>query len=131
MSDAVRDAGFDDWFDALERGEPYYLECPKGHGSLPPRGVCPDCGATELTETALSPVGEVETFTVTTVATPAFADETPYAVVIADFGAVRLTGQLREGDVDDLETGMAVTPDVGRSATTGDRVLVFRRQHSQ
>src|SRR6056297_1929720 len=31
------DEGYDDWLDAIEDGDGYYLECENGHGSLPPR----------------------------------------------------------------------------------------------
>ena len=73
----VRDGGFDEWLDALEREEAYYLECPAEHGSLPPRRVCPECGAGELAEQPLPDSGEVETFTVTHIPTPSFEDDAP------------------------------------------------------
>ncbi|WIV68182.1 Zn-ribbon domain-containing OB-fold protein [Natrialbaceae archaeon AArc-T1-2] len=130
MSETVRDEGFDDWLDAVERGEPYYLKCTEGHSFLPPRRVCPDCGSTSVESAPLPATGDVETFTVTSVATPAFEDDTPYAVAIADFGPVRLTGQLVEIDVDDVENGMTVEPDVVTSETTGERVLSFRPCHA-
>ena len=39
MSDdeRVRDAGYDDFLDAVEDGEPYYLAGSDGNGWLPPR----------------------------------------------------------------------------------------------
>lgn len=126
MSDEPRDAGFDDWLDALEDDEPYYLECPEGHGSLPPRRVCPDCGATELAEEPLPAVGEIATVTITTVPTPAFEEDAPYATAIADFGPVRVTGQVVGIDLEEIETGLTVEPDVGVSETTGERVVTLR-----
>ncbi|MFC7057453.1 hypothetical protein [Halovenus salina] len=35
MRDDARDDGYDDFLDAVEEGEPYYLESPSGNGWLP------------------------------------------------------------------------------------------------
>ncbi|APW99861.1 nucleic acid-binding protein [Halobiforma lacisalsi AJ5] len=123
--ETVQDAGFDDWLDAAENGGAYYLECPEGHGSLPPRRVCPDCGATELAERELPDTGEIETFTVTHVPTPAFEDDAPYATAIANFGPVRITGQVVGIDLEAIENGLEVTIDVSVSETTDERVVAF------
>ena len=120
------DEGYDDFVDAAREGEAYYLRCPDGHGSLPPRRVCPDCGETDLAETPLSEAGEIETFTVTHVASPNFSEDTPYATAVADFGPVKLTAQVRDVDPDDVAVGAVVDLDVEETATTGDPVLVFR-----
>lgn len=125
MSDA-RDAGYDDWLEAVEEGEAYYLECPEGHGSLPPRQVCPDCGATDLEETPLPEVGEIATFTITHVPTPSFADDAPYTVAVADFGPVRITGQVVGVEPEAVETGTTVELEVAASETTGESVLALR-----
>jgi len=129
MSDdptGARDAGYDDFLDAVAAGEAYSLACPNGHGSLPPRTVCPDCGAAELVEEPLPETGEVATFTVTHVATPEFADDAPYVTAIARFGPVRVTGQLRGVDPDAVERGLTVELAVGEAETTGRRLLAFR-----
>jgi len=127
-SEAVRNEGFDDVLDAVAEGEGYYLECSNGHGSLPPRRVCPDCGDVDLSEQPLPESGEIDTYTVTHVATPNFTEDAPYVVVIADFGPVRLTGQLRDVDPDAVETGQVVGVDVDETETTGERLLVFERR---
>ncbi|WP_207590412.1 OB-fold domain-containing protein [Halomontanus rarus] len=124
----VADAGFDDWLDALKDGRAYSLECPDGHGSLPPRRVCPTCGATSLEERPLPETGDLETITITHVPTPSFEDDAPFALGIADFGSVRLTGQVVGVDLEDVEPGLTVRPDVGVSETTGERLLVFHPQ---
>ncbi|SIR96693.1 Zn-ribbon domain-containing OB-fold protein [Natronorubrum thiooxidans] len=121
----VQDAGFDDWLDAAEEGAAYYLECPEGHGSLPPRRVCPDCGSTDLEEVQLPETGVVETFTVTHVPTPAFEDDAPYATAVADFGPVSLTGQVVGIDLEGIETGLEVELEITVSETTGERVIGF------
>lgn len=120
------DAGYDDLLEAVAAGEAYYLACPNGHGMLPPRRTCPDCGALELTEEPLPESGTVETFTVVHVAAPRFADDTPYVTAIADFGPVRVTGVVRGDDPSAVEAGTTVELDVGETATRGDPVLVLR-----
>ncbi|MFB6122776.1 MAG: Zn-ribbon domain-containing OB-fold protein [Haloferacaceae archaeon] len=122
----MSDEGFDEWLAAIGEGEAFYLECDEGHGSLPPRRICPHCGSFELTETPLPASGTVETFTTVYVGTPDFTDEEPYVTAIADFGPVRLTGVLRDVDPDEAAVGMTVEPDVGENASTGDSLLVFR-----
>ena len=124
----VRDDGFDHFLDAVADGEGFYVECENGHGSLPPRRVCPHCGTADLEEVPLPESGEVETHTTIHVASPEFADDVPYVTAVVDFGPVRLTGQLRDVDPDAVETGAAVAPDVGSTETTGERILIFRPQ---
>ena len=126
MSDDVTDAGFDEWIDALEADEAYYLACPDGHGSLPPRRICPTCGSTDLTTTELPTTGTVETVTITHVPTPAFADDAPYATAIADFGPVRLTGAVIDVDPDDVGVGTTVEVTVSTTETGGESVVCFR-----
>jgi uncharacterized OB-fold protein len=123
----ARDAGYDDLVDAIAEGEGYYLNCANGHGSLPPRHACPDCGSQELDEQPLPETGEIETFTVVYATTPDFADDTPYVTAVVDFGPVRLTGQVLEQD-DSVETGMTVTVNIAETETTGDRMIVFNLQ---
>lgn len=122
---AVRDDGFDDLLDALADGEGYYLACPAGHGSLPPRRVCPVCGDADLTREALPETGTVETFTVVRVAAPPFADDVPYVTAIVDLGPVRLTGVLRDVEPDAVAVGDEVTPTIAAAETTGDRLVAF------
>ena len=122
----MRDAGFDDWLDAVAEGEGYYFVCPNGHGSLPPRRTCPVCGAMELTRERLPPTGEVETFTVVHVGTPDFADETPYVTAIAAFGPVRLTGVMTDVALADVDIGAEVAADVGVTEATGQQRVEFR-----
>lgn len=123
MSDA--NEGFDDFLDAVSAGESYYLACPEGHGWLPPRRICPECGSRDLTEKALPESGTVESHTIVRVPAPSFADDAPYATAIADFGPLRVTAQY-DGDPEAVETGLTVGLDVAESVTTGERVFVFR-----
>jgi uncharacterized OB-fold protein len=128
MTGEVRDAGYADLVDALAAGEGYYIECENGHGTMPPRHVCPECGSRGLDEQPLPESGEIETFTVLHATTPAFSDDTPYVTAVVDFGPVGLTGQVRGVEPESVETGMTVTPDIVETETTGDRMIGFRPQ---
>jgi len=125
VSDA-RDAGYDDFLDALAAGEGHYLSCANGHGWLPPRQVCPDCGDRDLAEEPLPGSGEVLTHTTISVATPSFAEDAPYVTAVVDFGAVQLTGQVRGVDPEAVETGLVVGAGVEERETSGDPLVVFR-----
>ncbi|WP_336003204.1 Zn-ribbon domain-containing OB-fold protein [Halorientalis halophila] len=128
MSDEVRDDGFDDLLDAVADGEGFYVECDEGHGSLPPRLACPQCGSQELSEEPLPESGEIVTYTIVAVPTPQFADDAPYVTAVVDFGPVSVTGQVRGVDPEDVETGQVVGIDVDETVTSGDRLLVFERR---
>lgn len=125
MSENVRDNGYDDFLDALEAGDPFYLESPSGNGWLPPREMDPETGERELTEEPLPETGEILTMTTTNVAGPSFADDAPFVVAIAQFGPVRLTGQVRGIDHADVEIGQEVSLGVGENETEGKRLIVF------
>ncbi len=123
---SARDGGYDDWLDAVAEGAGYSLVCDNGHGWLPPRRVCPDCGSRNLSEEPLSDAGEIATHTTVYVATPQFEDDAPYVTAVADFGPVSITGLVRGADPDEVEMGDVVGIDVGERETTGDRAVVFR-----
>lgn len=126
MSDEqARDAGFDDLIDAIEDGQPYYLECSQGHGSLPPRHACPHCGARELQEEPFPDSGTIEAHTVIHVPTPRFTDDTPYVTAVVDFGAVKITGQVIGLEPEAVENGAEVAIDLGRTETDGEPLVVF------
>ncbi|MDS0281612.1 Zn-ribbon domain-containing OB-fold protein [Haloarcula onubensis] len=126
MTETPLNGEYDDWLDGIEAGEPYYVECSEGHGWLPPRRVCPDCGSRDLHEEPLPDSGEIATHTTITVATPQFEDDAPYVTAIADFGPVSITGLVRGVDPKDVSMGDAVGLEVGERETTGERAVVFR-----
>ncbi|PSP26804.1 nucleic acid-binding protein [Halobacteriales archaeon QH_2_65_14] len=123
--DEQRDSGYDDFLDAIEDGEPYYLESPSGNGWLPPRIVDPRTGERDLEEADLPETGEVVAYTTHYVAPPDFADDAPYVVAIVEFGPVRVTGQLRDTDPDDMEIGQEVEIGVDRKESDDERLVVF------
>ena len=119
-----RDEGYDEWIEAIEKDEGYALECSNGHGSLPPRRLCPECGDSELERRPLPDSGTLDTFSTIHVATPAFTEDAPYVVAIADFGLVRLTSQLR--GVEEPEVGIRVGAGIEDRKTEEEPLLVFR-----
>lgn len=123
---SARDGGYDDWLDAIAEDEAYYLACENGHGWLPPRSVCPDCGSRDLSEESLPDAGEIATHTTVFVATPQFEEDAPYVTAVVDFGSVSVTGMVRDVELEDVAVGDVVGIDVGERATTDDRAVVFR-----
>ncbi|WP_418284963.1 Zn-ribbon domain-containing OB-fold protein [Halorubrum sp. DTA46] len=125
-----KNASYDEWLDALGAGTGYALCCPDGHGSLPPRRVCPECGSSELDREPLEETGTVETTSTVHVPSPGFADDAPYVSAIADFGPVRLTGVFRgvdpDGDGTDADLGEDVRAGVEERETDGNPLVVFR-----
>ena len=119
-------ATYDEWLEAIDAGEPFYLESPEGYGSLPPRRVCPHTGSTELSEEPLPETGTIETYTTVHVAASKFDDDTPYVSAIVDFGSVQLTGILRGVEPDAVDVGDEVTVSVETRETTDDQLVVFR-----
>jgi len=125
-TDKLQPATYDEWLDAIDAGEGFYLESPEGHGSLPPRRVCPHSGSTDLSEEPLPETGNIDTYTVVHVAAEKFADDTPYVSAIVDFGPVALTGIVRGVDHETVDTGDEVGVTVETRDTTEDRLVVFR-----
>ena len=118
----------DDFCEAIESDDPFYLACPDGHGSVPPRRVCPECGAQSLTEQSLPETGRVQAATVVHVATAAFVDDVPYVTAIADFGPVSLTGVITGASPDAVEHGTEVTVGIERPEHRQRPTLVFETQ---
>lgn len=121
----VRNAGYDDFLDAVETGDPYYLQSEDGKAYLPPLGFDPSTGAESLAKQPLPDQGTILTHTTTNVALPQFADQAPYISAIAEFGPVRLTGQIR-ADLDAIDIGTTVELDVATPDSSESRVLLFK-----
>lgn len=118
------DGGYGAFCAAIDAGEPFYLGCTDGHGSVPPRRVCPECGDSHLTAQPLPATGSIQNHTVVHVGTPAFADRAPYVTAIADFGPVSLTG-IVEATPTAVENGMDVTVDIETDVDRERPTLVF------
>jgi uncharacterized OB-fold protein len=126
MTGEAYDAGYADLVDAIADGEGYYIACENGHGSLPPRHACPECGSRKLAEQPLPDSGTIETYTVIHATTPAFSDDTPYVTAVMDFGPIQLTGQVRGIEPGSVETGLTMTPAIVETKTTGERLIGFQ-----
>lgn len=126
MSDeTARDAGYDDFLDAIEEGDGYGLVCSNGHGWVPPRRVCPTCGSRKFSESDLPDTGEVIARTTIHVAAPQFEEDTPYVLAIVDLGPLSVTGQVRREGSGEVHRGLEVSPTLLESATDGSRFLGF------
>lgn len=104
---------------AREIPQRYRLEASKcgrcGHINFPPRLVCPECKAKDFEMMPLGDEGKLVSFTVIRVASEKFSRGTPYAIGIVELDdGVRLTAQITDADVDELQIGQKVR-------------LVFRR----
>lgn len=124
--DDEQPATYDEWLDAIDADEAFYLESPEGYGSLPPRRVCPHSGSTELSQEPLPETGNIETYSVVHVGAEKFTDDTPYVTAVVDFGPVELTGIVRGVDHDTVEVGDSVGVTLETRETTDDRLVVFR-----
>ncbi|MBZ6497004.1 Zn-ribbon domain-containing OB-fold protein [Natrinema longum] len=129
MSDAS-DGEYDVFLDALADGRGYYYTCSNGHGTVPPRRVCPHCGDRDLERIPLPETGEIRTYSTVNVPTPAFDDDAPYVTAIASFGPIRLTGIVRGTDPTDVEIGTPVAATVEPRETTDERTVTFRPDES-
>ncbi|MFP9191449.1 Zn-ribbon domain-containing OB-fold protein [Natrialbaceae archaeon A-CW1-1] len=123
MSDKTAGTAHDAFLAALGQGDGYYLECPSGHATLPPRYGCPKCASPELQERPLPETGTIAASTTIRVPAPAFADDSPYVVAVAEFGSVRLTGRILGFNPTEttVEPG---TPVAATTVRTGDKTLV-------
>lgn len=122
----TNNSGYDDLLAAIEEGTGYYVECENGHAAFPPRRICQECGSRQLAERLLPETGTVITYTIVSVATPRFQDDTPYVLSIVDFGPIRLTGQLRGITPDEVDTGLEVSSFIEEPEATDDPLVVFR-----
>lgn len=120
----ARDDGFDDFLDAVEGGDPYYLASDDGDAYIPPMPHDPATGG-DLNRQSLPDAGEILTHTTTHVATPEFVDDAPYVTAVVSFGPVHLTGQVRDLDPEAVSIGQSVELGIERTETTGARILVF------
>ncbi|MFC6964435.1 Zn-ribbon domain-containing OB-fold protein [Halocatena marina] len=117
------------FLDAIADGEGYYLADDDGNGYVPPRAVDPIGGTRNLTQEPLPETGEIESYTVVHVPPSEFEADAPYALAIVDMGRVRLTGQVCDCDLDDVDIGLTVSPAVV-TTNNEERVLTFTSQEN-
>ncbi len=81
-----------------------------GNAYFPPRSICPNCrGSGKVSETKLSGLGEVVTYTVVRVAPEGFEREAPYVVAIIRLEeGPRITAQIVDCKLEDVQIGTEV-----------------------
>ncbi len=85
--------------------------CSKcGNVYFPPRAICPNCrGSGKVSETKLSGLGEVVTYTVVRVPPEGFEREAPYVVAIIKLEeGPRITAQIVDCKPEDVKIGTKV-----------------------
>lgn len=93
----VTNLSFNDWQDALARGQLLGHECSDcGQTTGFPRGACDRCGSRELTVAELPKTGDVYSETLVNVAPEGF--DGGYRLALIDLGSARLLGRI-DGDV--------------------------------
>lgn len=125
MSDEVSNGDHTAWLDAIESGDGFYLECPNGHGWIPPRRICKTCGSETLDRAPLPTSGRIETYTDIHVPAPRFEHRDRVVVAIANFEGVSITGRLENAAIQSIEPGTTVELDVEQSATRDERIVTF------
>jgi uncharacterized OB-fold protein len=112
------------FWEGTDKGELRVKRCGDcGRCHWPPRLGCPYCGSGELAWVAVSPKGEVFSWTIVHRSqTPGFETATPYAVVLVELSeakGVRMIGNLVNCAPDKLKAGLVVeavfTPSVDGS----------------
>lgn len=71
-----------DQADALREGQILGLQCGCGYQQFSPMARCPKCGGTELKRQIFSSQGTVVSYTIQSVASEQFLNETPFAFAI-------------------------------------------------
>lgn len=93
--------------------------------AFPPRVVCDSCGCHEFEDVAMADRGKLLTYTVIRVGPSQFADQTPYAVAIAELDdGVRLTAQVADVDFDELKVGMPVRLEFRKIRDEGEAGII-------
>jgi uncharacterized protein len=96
-----------------------------GMVAFPPRVVCDSCGCHEFETVSMADQGKLLTYTVIRVGPSQFADQTPYAVGIAELDdGVRLTAQVADVDFDELKVGMPVKLEFRKIRDEGEAGII-------
>jgi len=97
----------EEFYSKLNEGELYGGKCSNcGNITLPPRQICPKCLSTQIDWYKLSMTGEVESFTLITVAPKNFENEAPYAVCIVKIlEGVKFIGRIKISSQNEIKVG--------------------------
>ena len=111
------------FFERAREGELTAIRCG-GCGALavPPKELCPECGARAWTTVTLAGDGTIASFTVIRVAPRGHGDDAPYAIAAVRMReGVSLLGRVVGVPLDDLSIGLPVR---FRPLTVKDRTAV-------
>jgi len=113
--------------DFISEGKIMGVKCKScGTTSLPPRPICPKCGARNLEWAELAGEGTIQTYTVINVPLTHMKDKSPYAVGIIKLDAgPSISCPIRDGSEQNLTVGARVKAEFVQE---GERTtLHFRR----
>jgi uncharacterized OB-fold protein len=98
------------FFEHVRQGTLTGIRCGAcGTLSVPPKELCPACGARRWTAVPLSGEGTITSYTVIRVAPRGHADEAPYAIAAVQLReGVSLLGRVVDVPLDALKVGLAV-----------------------
>ena len=115
------------WREIPQRYRYEAAKCAKcGFVCFPPRLVCPECGAREFTAVKLAQTGTLVTHTIIRVPPHPFADQSPYAVGIAELDdGVRLMAQVVDCDFEALKVGLRVRLEFRKISEEGESGVIY------
>jgi hypothetical protein len=98
------------FFERARKGELTAIRCERcGVLAVPPKELCPECGARTWTTVPLAGDGTIASYTVIRVAPRGHADETPYAIAAVRLReGVSLLGRVVDIPLDALAVGLPV-----------------------
>jgi uncharacterized OB-fold protein len=111
------------------REQRYRLEASRCTGCaalhFPPRAICPSCRSREMQPHNLSGRGTVYSYTLVYQAPEGFGDYVPYAVALVDLEeGPRLTAQLTDVNLDEVEIGMPVELVIRKWSEQGEEGMI-------
>jgi uncharacterized OB-fold protein len=111
------------FFERAREGELTAIRCGScGALAVPPKELCPECGARAWTTVPLAGDGTIASFTVIRVAPRGHGDDAPYAIAAVRMReGVSLLGRVVGVPLDDLSIGLPVR---FRPLTVKDRTAV-------
>lgn len=94
---------------------------------FPPRGVCPKCRRIgKLESYQLSGKGKIVSYTHVRVPPEGFEDETPYPLAIIELEeGPRITGQITDSELDEVEIGNKVEATFRHVGEEGDEGIIY------
>jgi len=110
--------GLTEYQEGLAKGQLHSLLCHAcGSHTIPPQGVCSNCGGLDLEVKSIPPEGVVKTFTVIRVAAEGWTP--PFVVALVETSS----GAWIMGNIVGIDPDTAGMDLIGKSVTIGNRVV--------